>query len=133
MVVLRPDLVRFGSNDWEGVQRVSFDRFGTRTIEEWGDEGAQLVFADVSRIRVKARVIQSFETTDLESPIPGEMEELRIEVSGGSDVDRKIVRADAVVESVSYAVGGSRSERTIILVCVSDAGDADPVTVTNAN
>lgn len=133
MVVLRPDRVRFGSDEWEGVQRVSFDRSGTRTIEEWGDEGPQLVFADVSRVRVKARVVQAFRATDLESPIPGAMEELRIEVSGGSDAGRKVVKTDAVVQSVAYSVGGSRSERTITLVCVSAAGDEDPVSVTNAN
>jgi hypothetical protein len=133
MVVLRPDRVRFGNAEWEGVRRVSFDRFATRAIEEWGDDGPQLVFADVSRVRVKARIVQEFETTDLESPMPGAMEELRIELSSGSDVGRKVLEAQAVVQSVSYAAGGSRSERTITLVCVSSAGDADPVSVSNAH
>ncbi len=131
MVVLRPDQVRFGDDRWDGVTRISIDRFGMRVIEEWGDEGVYASFVDVARVRVKVRVVQEFEAGDLEGPMPGAMEELRIYVSSGTDAGRKIVRMDAVVESVSYSAGGSRSERVISLVCVSDDGIVDPVDVGN--
>jgi hypothetical protein len=127
MVVLRPERVRFGNTEWDGVVRISIDRQSTRLIEEWGDEGAYAVFADVARIRVKMRIVQEFSAEDLDAPIPGDMEELRIYVSAGTDAGEKLVVADAVVESVSYSSSGSRSERVLHLICVSDDGIEDPV------
>lgn len=129
MVVLRPSQVRFGDDDWDGVVRISIDRFGMREIQEWGAVGAHLMFADVSRVRVKIRVVQEFEADDLQTPMPGEFAELEFDVSAGSDAGRKRVDIDAVVESVSYPVGGSRNERVISLVGVSSDGVVDPVRV----
>ncbi len=129
MVVIRPGLVRFGDEDWEGVERITIDRFGVREIEEWGSVGQHVVFADVSRVRVKIRVVQEFEADDLVTPALGAMDTLEFDVSSGSDAGRARVEVDAVVESVSYAVGGSVTQRTISLVGVSVDGVGDPVRV----
>ena len=78
---------------------------------------------------MKIRVVQEFETDDLQTPMPGELAELEFDVSAGSDAERKRVSVDAVVESVPYSASGSRSERVISLVGLSSDGAVDPVRV----
>ncbi len=133
MVVMRPREVVFGNAVWGGVERVAIDRSGTRVIREWGGGGAALVFADVGAYQVRARVWQSLDRTSLGGPPPGEMDELRIELDAGSDVGRRRVRFDAVVESVTHEVSDYRALRLISLIAVSEEGDEDPVVVSDAS
>lgn len=133
MIVMRPSEVRFGSDVWEGVERVAIDRLGTRVIREWGNGGSALVFADVGEYQVRARVWQALERTDLGGPIPGDMQIVRIELDTGSDAGRRQVRFEGVVESVSHEISEFRAARVVSLIAVSDAGDEDPVTITDAS
>jgi len=133
MVVMRPSEVRFGSDVWEGVERVAIDRTGARVIRGWGAGGPALVFADVGSYQVRAQVWQALDRTTLGGPIPGELEGVRIDLDAGTDVGRRRVRFDAVVESVSHEVSGSRAVRVISLIAVSGAGDEDPVQVASVS
>lgn len=133
MVVIRPAQVTFGGEVWGAVDRVTIDRVGTRLVREWSDDGPHLVFADVAAQVVRARVTQALDQTTLTGPLPGELEELRVELAAGGDEGRRLVRFDAVVESVTHEVSGSRAVRTVSLIAVSDEGDEDPVRVSDAS
>lgn len=130
---MRPSEVAFGSDVWDGVERVAIDRSGARVIREWGSEGPALVFADVGEYQVRARVWQALDRTTLGGPIPGALAQVRIDLDAGSDAGRRRVRFDAVVESVTHEVSDYRAVRVISLIAVSDAGDEDPVVVSDAS
>ncbi len=129
MIVLRPDVVRFGDVVWEKVARVSVDRLSSQTIDEFDDLGPHVVFVDVGRQRAVIRVSQEIDGDDFGGPIPGELEELSFVGSAGSDADRVKVKADAVVESVLNKVSDYGSTRVITLIAVSSDGSVDPITV----
>ncbi|MFK7884869.1 MAG: hypothetical protein AB8F26_11880 [Phycisphaerales bacterium] len=131
MVVLRPAEVRFGSDVWDAVERVAIDRVGTRVIREESDDGGGVVFVDVPERMVRAKVWQLLDQTTLDGPEPGEFEEVRIELGTGADEGSRLIRFDAVIESVTHQVSGSRATRVISLIAVSDQGDTDPVTMTS--
>jgi len=133
VVILRPNQVAFGTAVWPRVERVTIDRLAARTVREWSDDGPNLVFADVPERLVRARVWQSLDQTTLGAPLPGALAEVRIELSPGADEGRRLVRFDAVVESVTHEVSQSRTVRVISLLAVSDAGDEDPITITDAS
>lgn len=129
MIVMRPSEVGFGSDVWEDVERITIDRTGTRVVRGWGNGGSALVFADVGEYQVRARVWQALDRTTLDSPIPGDMGTVRIELDAGSDAGRRLVRFDGVVESVTHEVSGQRASRVLSLIAVSDEGDEDPIVV----
>lgn len=129
MVVLRPAEVRFGSHVWHAVERVAIHRVGTRVVRETGNEGPETVFVDVTDRTVRARVWQALDQTTLDSPLPGDAGLVRIELGTGADGGRRQVRFDAVVESVTHQVSGSHATRVVSLIAVSDASDANPVSV----
>lgn len=129
MVVLRPDEVKFGSSVWAKVARVSIDRLSSQTIDEWDDLGSHLVFVDVARQRAVIRVTQEIDGDDFDGPTPGEFGVFEFVSSNGSDVGRRVIRADAVVESVLNKVSDYGSTRVITLIAVSDDGSKDPIAV----
>ena len=131
MIVLRPDEVKFGSRVWSKVSRVTIDRLSSKTVDEWDDFGAHLVFVDVVRQRAVIRVSQEIDGDDFEDPLPGDMDEFSFIGSAGSDADRVKVKADAVVESVLHRVSDFGSTRVISLIAVSSDGSVDPITVSN--
>lgn len=133
MIVLRPKEVVFGGETWADVDRIAVDRTGTRVIREWGGEGSALVFADVGEYQVRARVWQALDRTMLDGPLPGELGLVRIELDSGTDVGRRQVRFDGVVESVTHEISEFRAVRVISLIAVSDEGDEDPVSVFDAS
>lgn len=130
MVVIRPSEVRFGSDVWDAVERVTVDRIGTRVIREESDDGGSVVFVDVPERMVRAKVWQAIDQTTLDGPLPGEMEEVRVELGTGADEGRRLLRFDAVVESVTHLMSGTGATRVVSLIAVSGAGDEDPVSVT---
>jgi hypothetical protein len=129
MIVLRPDEVKFGSDVWERVARVSVDRLSSQTIDEFDDRGPHVVFVDVGRQRAVIRVTQEIDGDDFGGPIPGDLEELSFVGSAGSDAGRVKVTTDAVVESVLNKVSDYGSTRVISLIAVSSDGSVDPITV----
>ncbi len=129
MIVIRPSEVKFGSDEWTGVTRVSVDRMSSRTIDEWDDFGPHAVFVDVARQRVVVRVSQEIEGDKFEMPTLGELGEFEFSGSNGSDAQRIRVRIDAVVESVLNKVSDFGSTRVITLIGVSSDGSLDPVRV----
>lgn len=131
MHILRPNQVSFGSSTWADIERVAIDRVTTRAAREWSDEGPFLVFADAPEQLVRARVTQRLDRTTLSSPLPGEKAELRVEL-GATDAHRRLVRFQAVVESVTHDIAGARALRSITLLAVSYDGHDDPVTVSDA-
>jgi hypothetical protein len=131
MIVLRPGEVKFGSDDWDNVARVSVDRLSSQTIDEWDDLGPNLVFVDVVRRRAVIRVSQEIVGDDLSSPIPGDLGVFSFVGSAGSDVGERKVEANAVVESVLSKVSDFGSTRVITLIAVSSDGSVDPITVSS--
>lgn len=131
MLVLRPDEVRFGSAVWSGVLRVRVDRLSVETVDEWDETGPNAIFVDVVRRKVVIRVTQELGSDELESPIPGDAGRLTLVTGEGSDVERRRVSADVVVESVLGRVSDFGASRTITLIAYSGSGDEDPVTVSS--
>lgn len=131
-MILRPDVVRFGGVEWAGVERLVVERSAARTVRAWSDGGAHAVFVDVPEQAVRVRVVQAADRSLLVTPVPGEQGQLRAEVGGGGEEGRRLVRIEAVVESVSYEIGGRAATRVVTLVGVSSDG-SDPVVVTDAS
>ncbi len=130
MIMLRPDRVTFGSAAWPGVERLAVDRVGTRVVRAWTEGGPFPTFADVTEQTVRVRVVQSLDQTDLNAPAPGDRALLRAELSRGGDERRRLLRVDAVVESVTHEIGPRAATRTVTLTAVSDDADEDPVVLT---
>ena len=133
MVVMRPGQVTFDGATWEGVERVVIDRVATRVVKEWSDSGPYPVFVDVPEQMVRVRVRAMLDRSTLDAPVPGEFGQLRVELGAGSDVGRRLVRTDAVVESVSHEASGTRAVRVVSLIAVSGEGDEDPIGVSDAS
>lgn len=134
MLVMNPDVVRFGEAVWEDVSLVAVDRAAERVVLEWGDAGPHAVLADVPERRVTVRVVREPVREDDWGPELGEAEELVFYTSpAASRAGRKRVRATAVVTSVRHEiVRGQGARRVISLAAVSPDGSADPVTVEDA-
>jgi hypothetical protein len=130
MLVLSPSSVRFGSEAWLDVLRVAIESLSVELVEGWGDEGPYEVFVDSVRRKTLVRVIQDVRGDELSMPELGHVGTLVVEVDRGNDADRRVVTLDGVVESVSYALSGTRTTREIRLVATSSSGDQDPVSVT---
>lgn len=133
MIILRPDRVSFAGQDWAGVERLSIDRVGTRVVRAWSDDGPHAVFADVPEQAVRVRVTQAIDQTALTAPLPGDLGQLRVELGRGADEQRRLVRIDAVVESVTHEIAGRVAQRVVGLIAVSPSGGTDPVVVTDAS
>ena len=130
MIVLRPDEVRFDGMPWGGVVRVSIDRLSARTIEGYGEDGAFATLVDVARQRIVLRVTQEIVGDDLNDPALGTLGELELVAGNGSDMGRRRVRCDCVVESVVNRISDYGATRSVTLIAQSDDGDEDPVRVT---
>jgi hypothetical protein len=130
MLILRPSLVRFGSDTWTDVFRVAIESRSVELVEEWDDEGPYEVFVDSTKRKTLVRVIQDVGSDELSTPDPGSVGMFVVEMDRGNDADRRVVSMTAVVDSVSYTLSGTRSSREIRLVGVSSSGDQDPVSVT---
>lgn len=131
MVVLRPDRVEFGGETWGGVVRVAIDRASARTIEGYDETGAYATHVDVTRQRVMIRVTQEIVGDDLEAPIPGELGELELMASNGTELERRRVRCDCVIESVQNKISDYGATRSIVMIAQSDSGGNDPVRISN--
>lgn len=133
MMILRPDRVTFAGTEWSGVERLAIERAASRVVRGWSEDGPHAVFVDVVEQTVRVRVTLAADRTMLTSPKPGDLGQLRVELSGGGDEGRRLVRIEAVVESVTHDIAGARAVRTVTLTAVSDDGDDDPVVVTDAS
>ena len=131
MIVLRPDQVKFDGGVWNGVVRVAVDRLSARTIEEYDESGSYATLVDVVRQRVVIRVTQEIEGDDLDIPMPGAFGEFEIIAGNGTELDRKRVRCDCVIESVQNKISEYGATRSIVLIAQSDSGENDPVRITN--
>lgn len=131
MIVLRPDRVEFDDVAWGGVVRVAIDRVSARTIEGYDESGSYATLVDVARQRVVIRVTQEIVGDDLEAPIPGQMGELEMIAGNGTELDRRRVRCDCVIESVQNKISEYGATRSIVLIAQSDSGENDPVRITN--
>jgi hypothetical protein len=129
MIVLRPDEVEFDGDAWGGVVRVAIDRLSAQTLEEYEETGSFATLVDVVRQRVVIKVMQEIGGDDLGSPIPGALGQLTLVAGSGSDVGRRKICCDCVVESVENRITDLGASRSITLIAQSDAGDSDPVTV----
>ncbi|MFG0246716.1 MAG: hypothetical protein ACF8MF_11780 [Phycisphaerales bacterium JB052] len=129
MIVLRPDEVKFDGQVWGGVVRVAVDRLSARTIEGYDEEGAYATLVDVARQRIVVRVTQEIEGDDLDAPVPGSLGELVLIAGSGSDIGRKRVSCDCVIESVVHKISDYGATRSVTLIAQSEAGDDDPVVV----
>jgi hypothetical protein len=131
MIVLRPDRVEFDGYAWDGVVRVAIDRVSARTIEGYDESGSYATLVDVARQRVVIRVTQEIVGDDLEAPIPGQMGELEMIAGNGTELDRRRVRCDCVIESVQNKISEYGATRSIVLIAQSDSGENDPVRITS--
>jgi hypothetical protein len=116
---------------WDGVVRVAIDRVSARTIEGYDESGSYATLVDVTRQRVVIRVTQEIVGDDLEAPIPGQMGELEMIAGNGTELDRRRVRCDCVIESVQNKISEYGATRSIVLIAQSDSGENDPVRITS--
>lgn len=130
MIVLRPDNVLFDGDPWGGVVRVAIDRLSARTIEGYDESGPYPTLVDVARHRVVLKVTQEIEGDDLAMPIPGTLGELELIADSGSDIGRRRVRCDCVIESVQHRISDYGATRNITLIAQSESGDDDPIVIT---
>ncbi|MCC5824020.1 MAG: hypothetical protein LAT64_13120 [Phycisphaerales bacterium] len=133
MIILRPNTVSFAGTDWPRVERLAIDRVAAKTVREWSEHGPYPTLVDVPEHLVRVRIVQAFDQTEMTSPRPGDLGQLRVELTRGGDEGRRLVRIDAVVESVTHDIGPKQALRTITLTAQSSAGSADPVLITNAS
>lgn len=134
MLVMRPRVVEFGARTLEGVERVSIDSYGEDMAEAWDREGPSMVFADAVRRRTVLTIAQPLGAeSDLGVLGLGELEQLRVRFMSGGDARQSELRVDGVVQSVTHRFNTSGVTREIRLLCVSDAGDEDPVVVVQAD
>ncbi len=132
MIILRPNLVTFAGTDWHAVERLAIDRVATKVVREWSEQGPYPTLVDVPEHLVRVRVVQNFDQTELTSPRPGDLGQLRAELARGGDEGRRVVRIDAVVESITHEIGPKQALRTITLIAQSSSGTTDPVQITSA-
>lgn len=130
MIIIRPNQVTFSGAVWAGVERVAIERSANRLIKEWSESGPYPTLIDVPEQLVRVRIIQSVDQTQMAAPRPGDLGQLRVELSAGADEGRRLVRIDAVVDSVGYDLTQSKATRTVTLIAQSAQGDEDPVLVT---
>ncbi len=135
MLILRPNLVSFAGSEWPNIERLAIDRVGTKVVREWSDEGPYPTLVDVPEHLVRVRITQSFDTTNLSSPKPGDLGLLRVELARGGDEGRRLIRIDCVVESVTHDLSArpSATTRTITCTAQSATGGTDPVLITDAS
>lgn len=131
MIVLRPDRVDFGDETWDGVVRVAIDRESAKTIEGYDETGSFATHVDVARQRVVIRVTQEIVGNDLEAPIPGQLGELELMASNGTEHERRRVRCDCVIESVQNRISDYGATRSIVMIAQSESGESDPVRISN--
>jgi hypothetical protein len=131
MLILHPREVRIGGVLYEGVTLVAVDRLARSEVLEWGDEGPQVMFADVPRREVRVRVEQDLTRDELVGPAVGSVVEVRFSTSASaSESGRSEVSATCVVLGVRHELSQRRGAvRVMELVAVSVDGVADPVTV----
>ncbi|MGP1273640.1 MAG: hypothetical protein ACTS22_09940 [Phycisphaerales bacterium] len=131
MLVLRPETVSFGGSAWSGVDAVTIERSAARTVDEFGDLGRFMAYADVPEQRVTVQVMGVADRGWSQPVSPGDAGDLVFESSRGrTDGGRSRVTVSCVVVRVKedWRVGGA--SRTVTLVGVSaDGGASDPVTV----
>lgn len=135
MLVLNPQIVRFGSAAWEGVVAVVVDRAAQRLIEEWDDAGPYATLVDVPEQRVRVRVVQEVARDEVHVPRPGDLGTLVFYTApAGSEAGRRKVSVLAVVIGVEHEVSRRRGAlRTVTLAGVSATGAADPITVSDGD
>lgn len=130
MLVLNPSEVVFAGEAWSDVWSVLIDRVGEEIIAERGDAGAEVVFADVTGVRVNVKVVRDMLRGDVGSPRPGQSAVLSLATSiGASDAERRTVSMQAVVTGVKHEVTLRGATRTVEFVAISPDGHSDPVTV----
>lgn len=129
MVILNPEVVRFGERTWRSVSSVVVERTAKKVVAEVGDAGPHVVFADVTEQRCTITVTQDLEQSDLDAPGLGELGALQVYTgASASDRGRAALAASAVVIEVkSSVVRGQPSSRRITLLAVSSDGATDPL------
>jgi hypothetical protein len=130
VLVFNPEKVLFAGVEWEGVESIGVDRLAHKLIQEWSDDGAAMVFADVPEQKVRVVLVQRLEDGALVSPVPGDSGTLSFEVArSGSDAGRVSVSMEAVVAEVRHDMLGKGGRRSMVLWAVSSDGATDPVSV----
>lgn len=130
MLLMNPEVVRFGTYVWEDVETLAVDRQADRSIVEHDDVGPHAVFADVPEQTVRIRIVRRLSRDDIEAPVPGEKEDLVFYTSpAGTDTGRKRMTTTAVVLGVKHDLSPAAARQVVTLVAVSASGDAEPVTV----
>jgi hypothetical protein len=140
MLLLNPEIVKFGSVVWTDVTMLAVQRSPACEAVEWSDFGPHVVLADVPEQRVEITVVRRLTREEIASPRPGESGEIAFYTSpAASEAGRKRLRSSAVVLSVEFSMRAQRGGRPeevmqeIRLVCISSDGAADPLIVEDAS
>lgn len=133
MLVLHPEVVRFGSLVWEDVESVLIDRLSDGVVREWGETGSYARLVDVPRRVVRVRVVRVLRESDLGEPALGELGELVVHTAPAfGNVGRERIDIVCVVTEVREELTNRKeSRRVVTLEGVSTSG-TDPVSVSNA-
>lgn len=139
MLVLHPQLVKFGAVKLENVAAFAISRVAVRPVLESTDDGGggpYAVFADVPEQRVTAVVRQTLTREDLTDVRPGDSATLVVYTApAGSDGSRRKISVTAVViDAVAELKAGATpgASRVVTFALVSSSGSGDPVTVADA-
>src|SRR5262249_25070333 len=135
MLVLNPEIVKFGSAVWSDVKSISIDRTTDRLVAERSDTGPHLTFVDVAEQRVTISAVRPLLRDQLGSPAPSDEGDLIFYASPSkSDALRRRVKVMCVVTSVKYDIGKNGAAiQTTTLIAMSADGAADPITIEDAS
>lgn len=131
MLLLNPELVRFGSASWARPASVIIEQEAARLIAERSYDGPYETLVDVPQVRTIVTVAHE---PDAQEAIPdtlGTRDELAVQVAApGSDARRLRIRVRCVITSVRYRwVSPGKYQRLVTLQGEAAAGDSSPIEV----
>lgn len=135
MLLLNPTKVVFDGVSWAGVRSVSIDHEDEVLVEGWNEGKPYEVLVDVTRSRVRVKVVQEIGPDGLESPVLSHDGLLVFHGSiGGSGAGRKRVRGTCVVIGVRHDLGPAGSvrgvpTRTVDFIAISEDGATHPLEI----
>ena len=131
MLLLNPELVKFGSAAWARPASVIIEQEAARLIAERSYDGPYETLVDVPQVRTIVTVAHEPDAKEAIPDTLGTRDELAVQVAApGSDARRLRIRVRCVITSVRYRwVSPGKYQRLVTLQGEAVAGDSSPIEV----
>ncbi|HVU62500.1 MAG TPA: hypothetical protein VHC70_00890 [Phycisphaerales bacterium] len=129
MLILNPDIVRFGSHAWSDVSLIAIDRSARRLIEDQADAGPFATFVDVPEQSITIRVQRTLAATDADDPALGDAGDLEFFfATPGAELERRRITIHCAVTGIrtDLPTGSRPAAKTIEFRAFSEDG-SDPM------